>query len=468
MHFLSNPLGVAICLSLCLWMGPATALRKRVDRASVMGYFEFQRRYLEEIGPLIDIIRDDGMNEFRVGWDDEVEEEYLRERARRAAAAAGREEQRRLREQQVDQQDPDEDEPREMRFEVLMEQDELDDDEEDEGAADPPSPSLTALLESLQPVLDNLIRSISRVNYNVVPYLTEAQRQEAGMPFNGRLLNEDMRITTINALTRLKDLTAEGTDGWEIEMNEHFALDTDEYHERINGEVQPHGLLNMIEAFMLEVNQSWVFGHDLRTIYAYIYAITDYRARRGRERPNDADYVLIDWNGAADFANNLQILSGGVGSYMARFKADLKAAFKFLPRDRAGPFVPQALYIAGEIIDIFEFYHRLLTMFYRNVRAMADRPYGQTAEQNHFRMVRGRIREQAMEQVMERLREDERQRTGQANVLRELNEINQQNQADVLDRFNQINEGNPLNQGDFAEQLEQLGQIARDQQWDDA
>ncbi|KAK6497809.1 hypothetical protein TWF481_012211 [Arthrobotrys musiformis] len=430
----------------------ASALRKKVHRDAVANYLEYQLPYLRNIAPLINRIQSEAMNQFRVGWDEDIEEDYIRQMARRAAAAARREERRNQRAQQVDQEDED-DRPRPgMRFEDLMEQDERrdagevddddDDDDDDEEENNVPAivgPSLTTLLENLQPVIGHLINRLNRINYNIVPYTPEAQRLEAGTPFNYRLLNEEARTQTVRALKKLVDLAHEGIEGWEIEINEHFAQDVDDYHERINGEIEPHGLLSMIEAMVLSINQSWVFGHDLRSIFAYIYGLTDYRPRRGRERDDGADYVLIDWNGAADYALNLEALVVGVAGFLAQFKADLNAAFKFLPKTLSGPFIPQALAIADDIIANLNFYHRLLTTFSRNVQGMADRPFGATTDQRHFQMIRGRERAQQ-----------------EMNALDRLHQFNQGNQAAILNQFNEQNQGNPLNQGDFVEQMNEL------------
>ncbi|KAF3278473.1 hypothetical protein TWF970_004486 [Orbilia oligospora] len=206
-------LGVSICVSLILWAGFATAGRKAIKRAQIEEYMAFQRPYIEAIAPIINTIQTDAMHKDRVGWDEVIEADYILQRERRADAIARRARQREIRAQQVDQEE--EEAPRAMRFEDLMEQDELndgidingdpnDDDDDDNIPVGPIPPSLTTLLDNMQPILGNITELLEEVDYDEVPFTPEAQRLEAGMPFNYRLINEEARDRTIKALERLE------------------------------------------------------------------------------------------------------------------------------------------------------------------------------------------------------------------------------------------------------------------------
>ncbi|KAF3230566.1 hypothetical protein TWF191_009481 [Orbilia oligospora] len=440
-------LGVPICISLILWAGFTTAERKTIRRAQIEEYMAFQRPYLEAIAPIVNTIQTDAMHKHRVGWDEIIEADYVRQRERRADAIARRARQREIRAQQVDQEE-EEEAPRPMRFEDLMEQDELndginmngdpnDEDDEDDIPAGPIPPSLTTLLDDMQPILGNITELLEEVDYDEVPFIQEAQRLETGIPFNYRLINEEARDQTIKALERLENVIINGTDGWDIEINEMFAVDTDEYHRKAEEEVKEHSLLSMLERLVLEINQSWVFGHDLDSVFAYLYSMPQGRGSR----------VLIDLNGPLDYANSLQAISGGVGAFMAAFTLGFNNAFKFLPKRSSGPWIEEALGTKNRIIEILEFYHKLVTKFYTNVRILADRPFGGTVDEDHAKMVRQR----------------QRNLDQQANALEELNQMNQDNQAALLNQFNQQNQGNRLNGGDFTEQL---GRINLDHEWD--
>ncbi|KAF3138598.1 hypothetical protein TWF569_008704 [Orbilia oligospora] len=435
-------LGVSICISLILWAGFATAERKAIKRAQIEEYMRFQRPYLEAIAPIINTIQTDAMHKHRVGWDEIIEADYVRQRERRADAIARRARQREIRAQQVDQEE-EEEAPRAMRFEDLMEQDELndgidmngdpnDDDDDENFPVGPVPPSLTTLLDSMQPILGNITELLEDVDYDEVPFIQEAQRLEAGMPFNYRLINEEARDRTIKALEKLEQVIISGTDEWDIEINEMFAVDTDEYHRKAEETVKKHSLLSMLERLVLEINQSWVFERDLDSIFAYLYSMPQGRGSR----------VLIDLNGPLDYANSLQAISGGVGAFLAAFSFGFDNAFKFLPKRSSGPWIEEALVTKSRIIEILEFYHKLVTRFYKNVRILADRPFGETVDEEHAKMIRERQRNLDRE----------------ANALEELNQMNQGNQADLLNQFNQQNRGNPLNRGDFAQQLGRINQ----------
>ncbi|KAK6529830.1 hypothetical protein TWF281_008989 [Arthrobotrys megalospora] len=499
--------------------------RHKVLRSKALEYMEYQTRYLEGIAPLIRLATHEASNEFRVGWDDDIEEQYQRGRVQQAeeeeeeeaqpqrlraeaqegggglgfeeliengtgaqqARQEGREAQQEtglvgrrfseLMEESEDSEDieteseEEEEEEEEQqygqeegeaevqeqqaeaqnnggapRFQDLMDASDVSDEDE---LLPPAPPSLVKLLDEIQPVLKQISKKLRRVNYNVVPFVPEAQRRNTGEPFNYRLLNEEVKTRTIDALETLTDFCRAGPEGWDIKINEDFAVD--EWSTRRDGRMEPHVLLYMLERFIIELNNAWVVPHDLRTIFAYIYSIADYRPRKGRERPDDGDYIIIDLNGALEYSNNLEALSGGVGSYLAGFKQIVNNAFKYLPKTRLELLeIQRALGMTAEIKSRLEFYNKFLVTFYRNVKAMANRPYESVGQRHHTVVQEQRAREQL----------------NQANALNQLNQLNQQNQANLLNQFNQQNQGNQLNINQ-ADMVNQLGQIDLRDQWQD-
>ncbi|KAK6334124.1 hypothetical protein TWF696_002627 [Orbilia brochopaga] len=222
----------------------------------------------------------------------------------------------------------------------------------------------TDLNSAFESLMYKLIEAVEEVDYTTLSFQPEAQRIAEG--FNLRLLNEDARRETIQALDELLDLNDNIylSGEWDIRVASDFFNSAQELREDDDLEEQP--FIHVLDNLVFVLANTWIVPPTWLSVVAYLWNAVPEGDVRGQM------VWRINPDGPQQLADGLAPLYEQLYSYRNRFQQAMRRAFKFLPREL--PIITDTYRKGVAIVEFFTFYERLIDDFYAAVSSVVPPP----------------------------------------------------------------------------------------------